>query len=205
MLVFFYNIFKIFILFIRFLNFIYYYKVLALINNIKIYYLTLLYNYIIKFNNIFLLLLKLNNKKIKIFYTFKIFKLNFLYNLKKYAYGFKVRNFFDKFYILKLYNKTKKYSEYSKNYIYNKVIYKQFYIEKIFNNLKNNSLNNFFNIFKKKIKNLNNKKFFISFFFNKIIKKKKNKLKENLLFKNLFSLFFFNLLIYFFLIFIFIF
>jgi hypothetical protein len=140
------------------------------------------------------------NKIIKIFHLFKILKLNFLYNLKKYSFNIKINNFFDKFYMLKLYNKTK---EYCNSLIYNKIIYKQFYITKVFSDINNNTLKNFFNIYKKSKKKSLYNKFFFTFFINRLFKKKK-KVKKNLLFKNLFSLFFFNLFIYFFLIYLFI-
>jgi hypothetical protein len=202
MIIFLYNIFKAFVLFIKFLNFIYYYKFFIIINNNKLYYLLWLYSYIIKINHILLLLSNFKNKIIKIFHLFKILKLNFLYNLKKYAFNIKINNFFDKFYMLKLYNKTK---EYSNSLIYNKIIYKQFYITKIFRDINNNTLEKFLNLFIKKEKKSLYNRFFFSFFINNLFIKKEKKIKRKLLFKNLFSLFFYNLFIYFFIIYLFIF
>src|SRR5256885_1089987 len=142
MLIFLYNIFKAFLLFTKFLNFAIDYKIF--LNKNKIYYIFLLYKYKVKLYNIFLYFFKLNNSILKIFNTSIINKYNIIYNLKKYYVNSGVIMLLNKFFILNFFNKFK---DSLNELIYDKVIFKQFYIKQNFNDLKNDFYDKFINIF----------------------------------------------------------
>jgi len=193
MLIFIYKIFKLFILFVNFFSYVIGYKILFYKNYNKIYYIALLYNHIAKLNDVLYYIINFNNKNLKMFDESKILKFNFIYNIKKNAFSYKIYNYSERFFLLKQFNKIK---ECSNDLIYDKVIYKHFYMSNIFSYIDNDFLVRFINNFKKKNDKILYKKFNFIFFINKFYKKKKKNINKKVLLKNLFSLFTFNLFIY---------